>query len=118
MSVSRYEAALELIDQAEDLVRKAEEAVEGASTYTERDVAETEAAECLKLLDRAHEAVAPTIERRRIELRDQMFEALQAADGDPSADWTLGHRKFHGPALKARLVERLGARAYATKFPW
>jgi hypothetical protein len=115
--VNRVEQAFELVDEAEELVRDAEEAVDAAGSYLQRDVAETELAESYRLQDRVLEKVAPTIEKRRVELRDQMFEALRAAAGDPSADWTLRHRKFHGAALKSRLVERLGARGYVKVFP-
>jgi hypothetical protein len=115
--VNRYEQADALIDQAEELVRVAEEAVEAATGYTEGDVAETELQASIALQDHVLEAVAPTIERRRVELRDQMFEALRAAAGEPGADWTLRFRKFHSAALKSRIVGRIGAREYA-KWPW
>jgi hypothetical protein len=77
----RYEAALDLADAAERLVRAAEADLAQARTYTERDVAETELQAALATQDAVLEEIAPEIERRRAAVRDQAFEAMRAADG-------------------------------------
>jgi hypothetical protein len=95
VSTRKYELAVDLVASAEALVQRAEQAVASAGTYLERDLAETELMACQEVENQALEAVAPAIARRRVDLRDEMFAALRAASGDPSADWALRHRKFH-----------------------
>ena len=98
-------------------MREGEALLARATDPTERDVLETELQASIALQDHVLEEVAPVIEARRVELRDQMFEALRAADGDPSADWMLRRRRWHSPALKSRLISRLGASGYRKTFP-
>jgi hypothetical protein len=57
-------------------------------------------------------------EHREREVWAAVWEALHALEGDPTASWTARHRRWHPPAVKARLVRKLGGRAYLEKFPW
>jgi hypothetical protein len=117
MTAQRYAQALDLVDDAEALVRQAEVAVGAAGSYIERDVAETTLRECLAVQDQALAAVAPAIEAREAEIRAGVRAAIAALRRDPGADWMQRHRRWHPIAVKARLVRLVGRKVYEGAFP-
>jgi hypothetical protein len=117
-SDERHRLAVELVDDAEALVQAAERAVEGERDPTLRDVRETELRATLVMQDEIAETVAPAIDRRQREVADAALAAVRSLQGAPSADWTAKHRRWHSPAVKAKLVGALGAKTYMRAFPW
>ena len=83
----RYQQAVELRDEAEQLVRGLEEDLAGAADPTRRDIIETRLREALELQDETLEAVAPSIERRREELRAAVSEVVKSVKSEPGSNW-------------------------------
>jgi hypothetical protein len=117
MTAQRYEQALELVDAAEALVRQAEQDLDAADGYLERDLAETELRECLALQDQALAAAVPAIAGREAEVQAGVRTAIAALRGDPWSDWMQRHRRWHPIAVKARLVRQVGRKVYEGAFP-
>ena len=113
----RYEQALELVDDAEALVCQAEQDLDAAGSYLERDVAETELRACLAIQDQALAAAAPAIAAREAEIRAGVRAAIAALRRDPGSDWMQRHRRWHPIAVKARLVRLVGRKVYEGALP-
>jgi hypothetical protein len=99
------------------LVRRAEQDLDAADGYLERDVAETELRACMQLQDRALAAAAPAIEAREAVIRAGVRAAIAALRRDPGSDWMQRHRRWHPPAVKSRLVSLVGRKIYEGAFP-
>ena len=114
---ARYRLAAELVDDVEVLVRQAEAAVAAAVDPTEKDVLETQLDGIFALQDEVCGMVAPAIEQRERAVVAAALEALAALRGDPGVSWEHRHRRYHSPAVKARLSAAMGSRTYLKIFP-
>ena len=113
----RYEQAIALADDAEQLVCEAESALAAATDPTEHDIQATRLDEAYALQDEALATVGPAIEEREQELRRAVREVASAVRGEPGSDWTMRHRRWISPAVKSAVIRRFGRRAYA-ELPW
>jgi hypothetical protein len=117
MTAALVDDAVELLDDAELHVRDCEAALAAQVDPTQIDIHETVLREALDLQDAIAEAVAPAVERRRCEVRDQAHEAIRSLRGEVTAPWDAKFRRWHTPAITAFLVRRLGRRTYEKAFP-
>jgi hypothetical protein len=114
---ARYREAVEILDEAEDLVREGEAALAAAGDPTMVDICATRLDELYRLQDEVCEAAAPVVADRERALRAAVCEVVRSARGEVGSDWTLRHRRWMSVAVKARIIRRYGRRFYEG-LPW